>query len=56
LDEVEGLGSFVELEVEVSADDQDEVSRSRDEILKTMNEWGLDRIERRSYLELLLGF
>jgi predicted adenylyl cyclase CyaB len=55
LDEVEGLGSFVELEVEVPAGDQDEVTQSRDDILKTMNEWGLDRTERRSYLELLLG-
>jgi adenylate cyclase class 2 len=55
LDEVEGLGSFVELEVEVPAGDQDQVTRSRDDILKTMNEWGLDRVERRSYLELLLG-
>ena len=55
LDEVEGLDSFVELEVEVPSDDQDEVSRSRDKILKTLVEWGLEKIERKSYLELLLG-
>jgi adenylate cyclase class 2 len=54
LDDVKGLGSFVELEVEVSKDDQDEVSRLRDIILKTMKEWGLEKVERRSYLELLL--
>jgi adenylate cyclase class 2 len=55
LDEVEGLGSFVELEVEVTTDDQDKVARSRDDILRTLEEWGLSRIERKSYLELLLG-
>ncbi len=55
LDEVEGLGSFVELEVEVPSGDQDEIARSRDDILKTMNDWGLSKIERKSYLELLLG-
>jgi adenylate cyclase class 2 len=55
LDRVEGLGSFVELEAECDSDDQNEVSRLRDKILKTLKEWELEKIERRSYLELLLG-
>lgn len=54
LDEVDGLGSFVELEVEVPGDDQYKIDRIRSEILKKLNEWGLAKIERKSYLELLL--
>jgi adenylate cyclase class 2 len=51
LDEVAGLGQFVELEA--SCDDQDQVNELRESILKTLNEWDLTKTERKSYLELL---
>lgn len=54
LDEVQGLGSFVELEAAFHPDNPNEISRLRDEILKIFNDWGLERIERKSYLELIL--
>lgn len=49
LDRVEGLGTFVEGEVE-----GEDIANGRDLILKIMDELELKRFERRSYLELLL--
>ncbi len=54
LDKVDGLGSFVEMEAQCDSEDSEEVSRLRDEILRTLKELGLEKIERKSYLELLL--
>jgi len=51
LDEVREVGTFVEVEV-IAPEDQEE--RARNVILRMANELGLDRSERRSYLELLL--
>jgi adenylate cyclase class 2 len=56
LDSVENLGDFVEVETSVSSDvPQKKVLEIRDNILKTMKEWGLTELERKSYLELLLA-
>ena len=55
LDQVENLGSFVEMEAVCNSEDAEEISRLRDIILKTLKEWGLEKIERKSYLELLLN-
>lgn len=52
LDEVEGLGSFVELEV--VADCDAEIEPAQRAIAAVAAELGLKDIERRSYLELLL--
>ena len=49
LDMVKGLGYF--LEVEIMSDD---IEGAEDELLEFMKRLGLDRFERRSYLELLL--
>jgi len=51
LDQVSELGSFVELEV-VAQDDQ--LDRARACLAKLAGELGLEKSERRSYLELLL--
>jgi adenylate cyclase class 2 len=51
LDEVAGLGQFVELEA--SCDDQDQVNELRESILNILNSLGLTKTERKSYLELL---
>jgi adenylate cyclase class 2 len=53
LDNVDNLGSFIELEAECDSDNPDEISRLRDIILTNLKEWGLEEIERKSYLELL---
>ncbi|GAB6096848.1 class IV adenylate cyclase [Desulfatiferula olefinivorans] len=50
LDQVDGLGSFVELEKK--GDDLEAVEQ---ELLTLAGRIGLDRFERRSYLELILG-
>jgi adenylate cyclase class 2 len=55
MDKVDGLGSFVEMEAQCDSDDSEEVSRLTGNILRTLKEWGLEKIERKSYLELLLG-
>ncbi len=56
LDSVENLGDFVEMETSVSSETPEEkVSGIRGNILKTMEEWGLLELERKSYLELLLA-
>jgi adenylate cyclase class 2 len=56
LDSVENLGDFVEIETSVSSiTSNKEVSEIRDNILKTMEEWDLAELERKSYLELLLA-
>jgi adenylate cyclase class 2 len=56
LDSVEKLGDFVEIEASVSSEvSQEKVSEIRDNIIKTMEEWGLLELERLSYLELLLN-
>jgi adenylate cyclase class 2 len=51
LDEVQGLGRFVELEVIAPAE---LVDKARDLLLRLAPELGLGASERRSYLELLL--
>jgi adenylate cyclase, class 2 len=50
IDSVEGLGNFVELEMKGT--DREPVER---ELIRLAGELGLTRLERRSYLELLLG-
>jgi len=52
LDEVEGLGSFVELEVVVPDEQLDEARRV---VAQLAQQLGLHHSERRSYLELLLA-
>ena len=51
VDDVQEVGTFVEVEV-IAPEDQEE--QARNVILRLANELGLDRSERRSYLELLL--
>jgi adenylate cyclase class 2 len=51
LDEVEGLGRFVELEILAP---EDQLDRARAVLLDTAGQLGLSASERRSYLELLL--
>jgi adenylate cyclase class 2 len=51
LDEVEGLGCFVELEIQAAAN---QLEAARAVLLKSATELGLTRSERRSYLEMLL--
>lgn len=53
LDEVEGLGSFIEIETE--AVDKKEAIKKRDGLLKILKSLGVEEtaFERRSYLELL---
>ncbi|UCG69619.1 MAG: class IV adenylate cyclase [Thermoplasmata archaeon] len=56
LDSVENLGDFVEIETSVSSEvSEEKISEIRDSILRTMEEWGLLELERKSYLELLLA-
>jgi adenylate cyclase class 2 len=52
LDEVEGLGAFVELEILTP---EDRLEEARAVILRLAAEFGLTDSERRSYLELLLA-
>lgn len=49
LDTVEGLGTFVEGEIE-----GEDIARGRELIMRIMAEFGLTRFERKSYLELLM--
>ena len=51
LDEVEGVGRFVELEILAPEEQLQEARRIVQELATTL---GLNRSERRSYLELLL--
>lgn len=51
VDEVDGLGTFVEIETIADARDLD---GARDGVLKLASDMGLESSERRSYLELLL--
>jgi adenylate cyclase class 2 len=51
LDEVDGLGTFVELEQTVAEED---VERAKQALAELAGELGLDGVERRSYLEMLL--
>ena len=53
LDEVKGVGSFVELEIVV--DGEDSIEPARQAIAKLAEELDLAEVERRSYLELLLS-
>lgn len=53
LDMVENLGDFVEIEALEADLSEDDVSETRDRILAVMEELGLTRRERTSYLELL---
>jgi adenylate cyclase class 2 len=51
LDDVEGLGQFVE--IEASCDDQEKIDNLRESILRTLKSLNLTKTERKSYLELL---
>ncbi len=53
LDRVEGLGDFVEIEALETSLSEHDVSEMRDRILSVMNELGLTKRVRTSYLELL---
>ncbi|PHS07128.1 MAG: adenylyl cyclase CyaB [Blastopirellula sp.] len=53
LDEVDGLGSFIELEIIASESTMDLAKQS---ILKLAKQLGLSQSQRLSYLELVLGF
>jgi adenylate cyclase class 2 len=57
LDEVAGVGSFVELEASVDATDHDSTAldSARQALLALAEQLGLRESERRSYLELLLA-
>jgi len=50
-DEVEEVGTFVEIELVV---EQSEIETAKRKILALQQELGLDEVERRSYLEMLL--
>ena len=52
LDDVEGLGQFVELEFVVDADNR---ADAMEQLAPLAAELGLNEVERRSYLELLLA-
>lgn len=52
IDNVEGLGTFVELE---TIADEDDWESARDALLELAASLGLEDSERRSYLQLLLG-
>jgi predicted adenylyl cyclase CyaB len=52
LDEVEGLGKFVELEIQAP---EERLDTARAVLLQCAAELELSPSERRSYLELLLG-
>ena len=56
LDRVQSLGEFVEIEIGVSALDADDpvVQQARETLTLLASQLGLDEVERRSYLELLL--
>jgi adenylate cyclase class 2 len=54
LDKVEDLGDFVELEAICDPSDSQRIEELRNTILNTLNDWNLTKIERKSYLELLL--
>jgi adenylate cyclase class 2 len=54
LDRVEGLGEFVELEMQ--ADSPEDIARKRDELIALMQELGIEgEMIRESYLEMLLA-
>ena len=53
LDRVEGLGDFVEVEALDTNISEQDVSKTRDRIIVIMDELGLEKRERTSYLELL---
>jgi len=52
LDEVQGLGRFIEVEIRAGEKD---LTPARECLLRTTQELGLKETERRSYLELLLA-
>lgn len=56
LDQVDGLGEFVEIEIGVSAPSADDsaMDEAKQALAKLALEFGLTEVERRSYLELLL--
>jgi adenylate cyclase class 2 len=51
LDEVKGLGTFLEVEA-IGCDD---LAEGRERVLTLLKELGLTHLERRSYLEMLLS-
>ena len=51
-DEVEGLGTFIE--VETTVENLNEFPLKRDEMIDFLKEIGVNKLERRSYLELAL--
>ena len=52
-DEVEGLGLFVEIEKAVLT--REDVPRIRDEMITILREIGVQKFERRSYLEMIMN-
>lgn len=52
LDEVDGLGKFIELEMQVPQEALEEAQQS---LLQLAQQVGLSRVERRSYLEMILA-
>ena len=53
LDSVDGLGDFVEIEALDTNISEQDVSKTRDRIIVIMDDLGLNKRERTSYLELL---
>jgi adenylate cyclase class 2 len=53
LDEIEGLGKFVE--IEKLTEEEEEISKTVEELRRILESLGVERFERRSYLELLMG-
>ncbi|NJE06403.1 class IV adenylate cyclase [Thermococcus sp. M36] len=53
LDEIEGLGKFVE--AEAIAEREDVLNETVERLIRLLKELGVERFERRSYLELILG-
>lgn len=53
LDSVDGLGDFVEIEALDTNISEQDVSKTRDRIIVIMDDLGLEKRERTSYLELL---
>lgn len=51
LDDVKGLGKFVEVEVKT---EEKNYEKYRDQVLKTLKKLGIEKMERKSYLELYL--
>ncbi len=53
LDEVEGLGKFIE--IEALSNDTESITATVNRLKKILKDLGVEKFERRSYLELILG-